>query len=83
MAKDTKNAIFIDNVEYDHDSLSDEQKVLFSHCLDLDRKISSAQFNLDQLRIGKDAFFGMLKNSLIASKAIAEANQAEEVETVQ
>jgi len=80
MAKDTKNAIFIDNVEYDHDSLTDEQKALFSHCVDLDRKISSAQFNLDQLRIGKDAFFNMLKDSLIASKAIAEAKQ---VETVQ
>lgn len=64
MAKDTKNAIFIDNVEYDHDSLSDEQKVLFSHCIDLDRKISSSEFNLDQLKVGKQTFFNMLKDSL-------------------
>jgi len=64
MAKDTKNAIFIDNVEYDHDNLTDEQKALFSHCVDLDRKINNAAFALDQLKVGKDAFFGMLKASL-------------------
>jgi hypothetical protein len=64
MAKDTKNAIFINNVEYDHESLTDEQKILFSHCVDLDRKIASAQFNLDQLSVGKDAFIKMLEESL-------------------
>ena len=44
----------------------------------MDRKISSAQFNLDQLNVGKNAFFGMLKNSLVAAKAIAEANAEEQ-----
>jgi len=37
---------------------------LVNHCLDLDRKISSASFALDQLRVGKDAFVKMLKDSL-------------------
>lgn len=70
MAKDTKNAIFINNVEYDHDSLTDEQKALFSHCVDLDRKIASTAFNLDQLKVGKDAFIKMLEESLAKKDTI-------------
>jgi len=31
---------------------------------DLDRKIRSAQFNLDQLTVGRDAFVNMLTASL-------------------
>jgi len=33
---------------------------MVSHCDDLDRKIRSTQFNLDQLSVGKDAFVKML-----------------------
>jgi hypothetical protein len=64
MAKDTKNAVMIDDVEYDFDSLSDKAKVLVQHVADLDRKMASAKFNLDQLQVGKDAFFAMLKEEL-------------------
>lgn len=59
-----KTPITIDNVEYHFEDLSQEQQTLFNHCLDLDRKISSSQFNLDQLQIGKQAFFNLLKESL-------------------
>jgi hypothetical protein len=38
--------------------------LLVNHVADLDRKISSAQFNLDQLAVGKDAFIKMLKEKL-------------------
>lgn len=64
MAKDTKNAVMIDDVEYDFDSLSDKAKILVQHVADLDRKMASAKFNLDQLQVGKDAFFAMLKEEL-------------------
>lgn len=64
MGQDKKTPITIDNVEYQLEDLTQEQQVLFNHCLDLDRKISSAQFNLDQLQIGKQAFFKMLKDAL-------------------
>jgi hypothetical protein len=72
MSKDTKKAqtIFIDNVEHDLDTMTDEQKLLVQHCLDLDRKIASAQFNLDQLKVGKDAFVNMLKASLTKEETI-------------
>lgn len=64
MGKNEKTPITIDGTEYDFNEMTEEQKVLVNHCLDLDRKISSAQFNIDQLRIGKDAFVGLLKNAL-------------------
>ena len=64
MGKNEKTPITIDNTEYHYEDLTDEQKTLFNHCIDLDRKIDSAKFNLDQLSIGKQAFFNMLKESL-------------------
>jgi hypothetical protein len=59
-----KQTIAIDGIEYTEDQLTDEQKILINHIMDLDRKIGSAQFNLAQLTVGKDAFMGMLKQSL-------------------
>ena len=68
MAKDTKNAIFINEVEYLYEDLTQEQQALFSHCVDLDRKINSAQFSLDQLAVGKEAFIKRLEESLAKPK---------------
>ena len=59
-----KTPITIDNVEYQYEDLTTEQQALFNHCVDLDRKIGSAQFNLDQLQVGKQAFIERLKKSL-------------------
>jgi hypothetical protein len=64
MGQDKKTPITIDNVEYVYEDLAQEQQMLFNHCIDLDRKINSAQFNLDQLNVGKNAFMEMLKKSL-------------------
>lgn len=61
--KQTK-PITIDGVEYDTTTFTDEQILLTNHCLDLDRKIGSTQFQLQQLQVGKDAFLKMLKESL-------------------
>jgi len=63
-----KTPITINNVEYQYEDLTQEQQAIFNHCIDLDRKISSAQFNLDQLNVGKQAFFNMLKESLAKPK---------------
>jgi hypothetical protein len=65
MSENTKKTqITIDGKEYNFEDLTQEQQVLFNHCIDLDRKINSAQFNLDQLNVGKNAFFKMLEESL-------------------
>ena len=73
MSENTKKTqITINDVEYFYEDLADNQKVLFNHCVDLDRKIGSAQFNLDQLQVGKKAFIDMLQQSL-AHKPEVEA----------
>ena len=59
-----KKVITIDDVEYTEDQLTDQQKVMINHVADLDRKIGSTQFNLDQLQVGKQAFMDMLTKSL-------------------
>ena len=50
--------------EYKESELSDEQKVMINHVADLDRKIGSSEFNLQQLRFGKQAFLDALKVSI-------------------
>jgi len=61
-----KQTIVINDIEYTEDQLTDQQKVIINHIADLDRKIRSTQFNLDQLTVGKDAFVNMLTASLAA-----------------
>jgi hypothetical protein len=64
MAQKQTQTITINDVDYTEDQLTDEQKMLINHIADLDRKMGSAQFNLDQLRVGRDAFVNMLSASL-------------------
>lgn len=64
MAKDTKNAVVIDGTEYQFEDMTERQQALVSHVADLDRKIGGTKFQLDQLQVGRDAFFSMLKQSL-------------------
>jgi hypothetical protein len=64
MINTTKPPLTIDGVEYDTDTLTDQQRALLDHVVDLERKVNSARFNLDQLQVGRDAFFGLLKQAL-------------------
>jgi hypothetical protein len=59
-----KKVITIDDVEYTEDQLSDQAKMCINHINSLDQKIGSAEFNLDQLRVGRNAFMDMLKKEL-------------------
>jgi hypothetical protein len=59
-----KKVITIDDVEYTEDQLSDEAKACINHIGSLDQKIASAQFNLIQLQVGREAFVDKLKGSL-------------------
>lgn len=63
MAED-KKVITIDDKDYTEDQLNDTQKVIINHINSLSQKIGSAEFNLDQLKVGKDAFIKMLTESL-------------------
>jgi len=64
MTEKKTNVITIDEVEYTEDQLTDVQKVMINHIGDLDRKISSTRFNLDQLQVGRNAFMASLSASL-------------------
>ena len=68
MAKDEKKPqeaeITLFDKKYKESELSDEQKTMINHVADLDRKINSSEFNLTQLRFGKQAFLDALKVSL-------------------
>jgi len=59
-----KNQVTIDDVEYAFEDMTQEQQAMVNHLIDLDRKIGSSQFNLDQLNVGKQAFLTMLRDSL-------------------
>jgi len=59
-----KKVITINDKEYTEDQLTDQQKIIINHINSLQQKIGSAEFNLDQLKVGKEAFMLMLNNSL-------------------
>jgi len=60
----TKQKVIIDEVEYLVEDMTEEQIMLVNHVADLDRKINSARFNLDQLSGGREYFMAVLKNKL-------------------
>jgi hypothetical protein len=59
-----KKTVNLDGVEHDIDTFTDQQKVLLDHFLDLDQKVSMAQFQIQQIQVAKDSFLSMLKTSL-------------------
>jgi hypothetical protein len=58
--------IVLNDVEYDIESMTDQQKVMINHLADLDKKLGSMQFNMEQLQVGREAFIKMLSESLTA-----------------
>ena len=72
MAKDEKKTIVVNDVEYNVADLTEQQIVVVNHITDLDRKLSNAKFNLDQLQVGREAFVQMLATSLESPAEAAE-----------
>ena len=66
MSKNEKNLITVNDIEYNIENFTDAQKTMLNHVQDLDRKLGNAQFNLDQLSVGREAFVKMLADSLEA-----------------
>ena len=62
--KEKEQTIVIDETEYKVSDLSTEQVAMVNHVSDLDRKIQSANFNLEQLQFGRNAFMSSLTVSL-------------------
>jgi len=64
MAEKQTKTITINGTDYTEDQLTNQQKEFINHIADLDRKMGSAQFNLNQLAVGKQGFVDLLTKSL-------------------
>lgn len=74
MAKKQKQndpTLVLDDKEYSINDMQDDQKLMVAHINDLNRKVDTARFNLQQMEIGRQSFVESLKNSL-------EKNEAED-----
>jgi hypothetical protein len=69
--------VTIDGVEHDANTFTENQILLLNHTIDLDRKIGSTQFQLQQLQVGKDSFLKLLKDALAA-----DTDKVQDVEAV-
>ncbi len=67
--KKDKTIITVNDEEFIYEDMTDEQKGLINHINDLDRKIGTSQFNLEQLNFGKNAFVNALSQSLESEAA--------------
>ena len=74
MGKKKTTPITINNTEYVLEDMTSEQQLMINHVSDLNRKIESTKFNLDQLNVGRDAFLNMLTQQLEVEKATGEIN---------
>ena len=72
MAEKKTNTITINSVDYTEDQLNDTQKVMVNHVADLDRKITSANFNIEQLKMGRMAFMNTLTSSLDVKEVLED-----------
>ena len=63
MAKDEKKTITVNDQTHNLEDLNEQQAAMVNHLQDLERKISNARFNVDQLSVGREAFIRMLEES--------------------
>ena len=63
MAKNEKKTITVNDVEHNIEDLSEQQVAMVNHIADLDKKLGSLRFNMDQLQVGREAFVNMLTSS--------------------
>ena len=74
--KEKEKLINIFDKEYKESDLSDEQKAMVNHIDDLNRKIAGSEFNLVQLRFGRQAFIDALRVDLEKSKSEEPKNDS-------
>ncbi len=77
MGKKEKTPITVNDKEYIVEDMNDTQQIYLNHIQDLDRKLGNAQFNIDQLRMGRQKAVELLANAL--ENAPEEVQEAEVV----
>ena len=73
--KQEQSFITVDGKQYHEKDLNDEQKAMVNHLVDLNRKIGSSEFNLVQLRFGRQAFVDAFKASLQEVESVEESEK--------
>ena len=64
MGKNEQTPITVNEKEYILQDMTEQQQAMVNHINDLDRKMASMRFNLDQLGFGREAFVNALAQSL-------------------
>ena len=64
MPEEKKKTITVNDKTYSVEDLSEQELVMVNHVADLDQKLMSSRFSVDQLQVCRDTFVGMLTNSL-------------------
>ena len=62
----------LEDKQYYQEDLNDEQLLMLTHVQNLDRKINSSKFNLQQLQFGKQAFLDAITASIKKEEEIKE-----------
>ena len=70
--KEKDQTVVINDVEYNPKDFSEEQVMLVNHVADLDRKIQTSMFNVDQLQGGREYFMKKLEKALEVEDVDAE-----------
>ena len=73
--KQQQSLVTVDGKDYSEDDLNDEQKAMVNHLVDLNRKIGSSEFNLVQLRFGRQAFVDAFKASFQEVESVEESEK--------
>jgi len=71
MGKNEKTPITINGEEHNFEDLTEQQQSIVNHIADLDKKLGSLRFNMDQLKVGREAFINMLSTSLDEPKEVS------------
>ena len=74
MAKNEKKTITVNDVEHNIQDLSEQQVAMVNHIADLDKKLGSLRFNMDQLQVGREAFVNMLTSSFDDEEAVESSH---------
>ena len=73
MAKNENKTITVNDVEHNIEDLTEQQIAMVNHIADLDKKLGSLGFNMDQLQVGRAAFVNMLAASLAKAENVENA----------
>jgi hypothetical protein len=68
MGKNEKTPITVNDKEYFVEDMTEQEKTFLNHINDLDRKLASSQFNIDQLNLGRAKAVELLAGSLEAEQ---------------